>query len=83
MKLVNIKDRNIGIEESDIVILGENQWCERAADLAAAQYRPCVLIGAKERYAATKYEPLYLDEYDETAIQEYVRFAEFVTDLNT
>ena len=82
MTIVNVEDRAIAVTENDIIVLGVGKWCKRAADLAAAQYRPCVLIGAKERYPATKYEPLYLAEYDEQAIAEYCNIASFATQIN-
>ena len=60
MTIVNVRARAINVREQDIIILGEGVWCKRAADLAAAQYRPSILVGAQECYPYTKYEPLYV-----------------------
>ncbi len=82
MKIRNIKYHHIDTSENDIVVYGEGELCEKAADIAAAQYRPCILVGASDRYPATKYEPLYLDEDNEIAIREYIASFEYVAQLN-
>ena len=82
MNIINITERKICVLENDIIVLGEGVDCERAADLAAAQYRPCILIGAGDKYAETKYSPLYLECYNRDHIAEYVNDCSYVAQLN-
>ena len=73
MTIVNVRARAINATEQDIIILGEGVWCKRAADLAAAQYRPSILVGAQECYPYTKYEPLYVADISCTEpIERYI-----------
>lgn len=83
MQIKNIKHEDIDINETGIIVYGEGDFCEKAADVAAAQYRPCILLGAKEKYFATKYEPLYLDKLDRNAMINYIASFEYAEEIKS
>lgn len=58
----------------NVVIIGVGDECEAAAEVAAAQYRPCILIDAPERYHSTKFEPVYLYTDKDNVLAECIDY---------
>lgn len=61
-------------DPDDVVIIGVEDECAAAAEVAAAQYRPCILVDAPERYHFTKFEPLYLFTAKHNVLNECIEY---------
>lgn len=75
MKKMKFHYENIKVDDpDDVIIVGVMDSCEKAAEVAAAQFRPCILIDSPQKYHATKYEPLYLYTDKDNVLQECVKY---------